>query len=467
MVSGVDIPLSRVVAATGGQVTRTGAGRFSAAVIDGRGAPAGALFFAIRGARLDGHDFVAQAVAGGAAGAVVGRGRTPPGDFTVVEVDDPTAALGALGQAHRAAFPSLKVVAVTGSNGKTTTKEMIASILAAHAGAPAVLKTDGNLNNHLGVPLTLLRLTEAHRFAVVEMGMSALGEIAYLARLARPDVAVVVNVAAVHLEHLGSLANVAQAKGEIYGGLSDGGFAVAPVDQPLLAPWIAPVPAAKRLTFGPRALGPTVGVDAVTGDARGLQLALTIDGETLAARLPLVGAHNALNAAAAAAVARALGVPASAVLDGLSSVRPAKHRLQLLPVGDRTVLDDCYTASPLSMRAALDALAAITPPGARRVAVLGDMLELGPDTARLHAEVGQYAADRVDQLIAVGPTATHLCEAARARLLGAAYHAFSVEDAASRAAAVSGAGDVLLIKASRGMQLERVIAALEARLGAR
>jgi UDP-N-acetylmuramoyl-tripeptide--D-alanyl-D-alanine ligase len=461
----VEIALDLVLAATGGVVTRTGAERFAGATIDGRKLPAGALFFAVKGETHDGHDFVAQAVASGAAGAVVARGRTPSVDATIVEVDDPVRALGQIAAAHRASFPSLRVVGVTGSNGKTTTKEMIAAILTAAAGADAVLKTEGNLNNHLGVPLTLLRLTAAHRYAVVEMGMSALGEIAYLAGLARPDVAVVVNVAGVHLEQLGTVENVARAKGEIWGGLT--GFAVLPVDEPLLAPHAAHVPAARRLTFGPRALAPTVGIDGVSASADGLRLALTIEGRAHDARVPLVGAHNARNAAAAAAAARALGVDDAAILDGLARVRPAKHRAQLLPAGDRTILDDCYNASPLSTRAALDALVASTAPGHRRVAVLGDMRELGADSARLHAEVGAYAAERVDHLIAVGAEAAHLCDAARARLgPERAWHTLDVEAAAARAVAVSGAGDLILVKASRGMALERVVDGIAARLGA-
>src|SRR5581483_1877967 len=195
---------------------QAGADVFAAAVIDSREVPRGALFFAVKGERHDGHEFAGQAVAAGADGVVVARGRAASlkgvASATVIEVDDTIKALGQVARAHRLAMPALKVVAITGSNGKTTTKEMLASIFAASAGPEAVLKTEGNLNNHLGVPLTLLRLTEQHRFAVVEMGMSALGEIAYLVGLARPDVGVVVSIAPVHLETLGSIENIARAK---------------------------------------------------------------------------------------------------------------------------------------------------------------------------------------------------------------------------------------------------------------
>ena len=462
----VDIPLDRVLASTGGQVVRTGAQRFSAATIDGRAVPAGALFFAVKGDRFDGHDFAGQAVAAGATGVVVARGRAAGLDrvdsATVIEVDDPVQALGQLAHAHRLAMTDLRVVAITGSVGKTTTKEMTASILAASAGEASVLKTEGNLNNHLGVPLTLLRLTGAHRFAVVEMGMSALGEIAYLTGLAEPDVAAVVSVAPVHLETLGSVENVARAKGEIWQGLRRNGFAVLAVDDPRIAPHAAGVPAERRFTFGPRALGATVGYEDVKADAQGITLRLHLTGLTsrtgAVARVGLVGAHNASNAAAAAAIALALDVGEGSILEGLATVKPAKHRAQLVPVGDRTVLDDCYNAGPQSMRAALDALVATTPVGRKKVAVLGDMLELGTDTNQLHAEVGAYAAERADEVIAFGPLSYHLAEAAATRL-GSDHvvHVETPDAAARRVLDVSGPGDVILVKASRGMKLERVI----------
>jgi UDP-N-acetylmuramoyl-tripeptide--D-alanyl-D-alanine ligase len=466
----VRIPLDRVLAATGGDLARApdaALQHFSAAVIDGRAASPGALFFAVRGERFDGHDFVPQAVAQGAAGVVVQRGRGASVEArgaAVIEVDDTIKALGALGRAHRLAMRELKLAAVTGSNGKTTTKEMLAAILAAHAGAAAVLKTEGNLNNHLGVPLTLLRLDEAHRFAVVEMGMSALGEIAYLAELARPDVAVVVSIGPVHLEQLGGLANVARAKAEIFGGLGERGIAVYPASEALLAPYVEAIPRERRRSFAAGPSGASAGFDEVQAGPDGLRFALYLERLTsrsgVRVQLPLIGKHNASNAAAAAAAALALGVDEGAILDGLAKVQPAKHRLQLIPVGDRTVLDDCYNAAPGSMRAALDALAEITPAGRRRIAVLGDMLELGSESARLHSEVGAYAAARVDQLVTVGKEARAIYEAARVSLGERAQKVDDAQAAAARVRAVSGPGDVILVKASRGMRLEQVIEAL-------
>ena len=266
------IPLSRLLESTGGSLLRGSADSFAGAGIDSRAVKPGMLFFAVKGDRFDGHDFAAQAVRDGARGVVVARGRGAAldvGDAVVVEVDDPIAALGALARAHRLAQRDLRVVAVTGSNGKTTTKEILGAILSSSAGNDAVLKTEGNLNNHLGVPLTLLRLSAQHRFAVVEMGMSGLGEIAYLTELARPDVAVITNIAGVHLEQLGSLENVARAKAEIFAGLGERGIGVYPAKEPLLAPLVT-LPAARRRTFGPGGGGATVTYDDVHVGPKGL-----------------------------------------------------------------------------------------------------------------------------------------------------------------------------------------------------
>jgi UDP-N-acetylmuramoyl-tripeptide--D-alanyl-D-alanine ligase len=456
----VAIPIDRVLEATGGTLVRGTPSTFGGATIDSRNVPKGALFFAVKGERADGHDFAAAAVEAGAAGVVVARGRgagLPAFDAAVVEVDDVVAALGALGRAHRRSMQGLHVVAITGSNGKTTTKEMVASILTASAGADAVLKTEGNLNNHLGVPLTLLRLSESHLFAVVEMGMSGLGEIAYLTGLAKPDVAVIVSIAGVHLEQLGTIENVARAKAEIFEGLGAEGVAVTPATEQLLAPHVERIEAERRRTFGPANSGATVTYDNVRVGPKGVALQLGLPGGAIAdVTVPLIGRHNASNAAAAAAVALVFGIGRTAIGQGLAAVQPAKHRAQLLPMGDRTVLDDCYNAAPQSMRAALDALVEVTPSGAQKIAVLGDMRELGTDSAALHAEVGAYAAARVDQLITLGDAARAIHDGAAA--LGARrLHTDDPAAAATHARAVSRAGDVILVKASRGMRLERVI----------
>jgi UDP-N-acetylmuramoyl-tripeptide--D-alanyl-D-alanine ligase len=461
MAAEVQIGLERVLGATGGVLLRGGPRTFTSVSIDSRAIASGALFFAIKGPRFDGHDFVDVAARAGATGMVVAKGRGAAkldGDVAVIEVDDPQVALGKLARAHRDAMTSLAVIGVTGSNGKTTTKDMIAAICAAHAGDDAVLKTEGNLNNHLGVPLTLLRLSAAHRYAVVEMGMSALGEIAHLVGLARPDVAVVVNVAGVHLESLGSIENVARAKGEIWGEMGQRGVAIHPVDEPLLAPHLAHVDVKRRRSFGAAA------ADVSYGDVRssrdGVSFTLRVGGQSHSVRMRLVGEHNAVNATAAAAAALAAGVGIEAVVRGLERVAPAKHRLQLVPVGDRAVLDDCYNASPLSMRAAIDALERLVP-RPQRIAVLGDMLELGPESEKIHAQIGAYAASRVAGLVTLGEAAQAISRAAEATLGGErAVHVDSADDAARAAHAMGGPGAVVLVKASRGMKLERVIDAM-------
>jgi UDP-N-acetylmuramoyl-tripeptide--D-alanyl-D-alanine ligase len=338
---------------------------------------------------------------------------------------------------------------------------MVAAILTAAAGADAVLKTEGNLNNHLGVPLTLLRLHQGHRFAVVELGMSGLGEIAYLTELARPEVAVIVSIAGVHLEQLETIENVARAKAEIFAGLGSDGIAVFPAEEPLLAPHVAGIAATRRRTFGPADSGASVRYDHVRVGPTGVELRLYSDDNVSVLNVPLIGRHNASNAAAAATVARAFGVEHKQIVAGLLRVRPAKHRAQLVPLGGRTLLDDCYNAAPPSTRAALDALVEITPLSGQKIAVLGDMLELGTDSERLHAEIGAYAAARVDQLITIGPQSLAM-HAAAAALGERRLHTDDPEAAAARVSAVSRAGDVVLVKASRGMRLERVIEALAA-----
>ncbi len=467
------LELDLVVRATGAGVVRAATAELSAAgagfagvSIDTRAMPPGALYFAIRGERLDGHDFVAQAEAAGAGGVIVARGRGLAAEaatkrVAIFEVDEPLLALGRLAREHRLSLPATtRVVALTGSVGKTSTKEMLASIFAAAVGEAAVHKTRGNLNNHLGVPLTILGMGPAHLFAVVEMGMSSLGEIAYLEGIARPDLALVTNVAGVHVEQLGSLPNVGRAKGEIFGGRAAAGdaIAIAPHAEPLLDEALRGVPRALRHSFG--GAGADVEVRDAKLEGEGTRVELSLRGRPLSLRLPLLGVHHARNAAAAVAAAQALGIDTQAIVAGLAQVKPEKHRMQLLEVGGRRVIDDCYNASPTSVRAALDALHALAGPG-RRVAILGDMLELGPDGPRAHAEIGRYAAAHADAVIGFGPLSTHTIAGARERLDAAhAMHVADPEAAAASAFAASAPGHVLLVKASRGMKLERVIDAM-------
>ncbi len=345
---------------------------------------------------------------------------------------------------------------------------MLAAIFTAAVGEAAVHKTRGNLNNHLGVPLTVLGIGPEHAYAVVELGMSSLGEIAYLEGIVQPDVALVTNVAGVHVEQLGSLENVGRAKGEIFQGRAASGraIAIAPLGEALLEESLGLVPPALRRSFG--GAGSHVVVRSAQlegGEAPHTRVVLGLadsqhQGAELAISLPLLGVHHAYNAAAAVAAGLALHVDLEAIVAGLEAVRPEKHRMQLLDVAGRRVLDDCYNASPPSVRAALDALLALAGE-AGSVAILGDMRELGPDGPRAHAEIGRYAAAHADFVIGYGPLSVHTVAGAREVLDAAhAMHVAEPEEAAACALAASAPGHVLLVKASRGMKLERVIDAM-------
>ncbi len=492
----IELPLDRVLTSTGGKLVRGGAHKFTAVTIDSRAVVPGALFVAVRGQNHDGHKFCAQAIAAGAAGLLVDRGRAPrlldSTAVAVIEVGDTHVALGQLARAHREApeiAGKLRVVAITGSSGKTSTKDLLAAILTANATDPAeVLKTEGNLNNHFGVPLTLLRLRPGQRFAVIELGMSARGEIAYLTSLSRPDIGIITNVGPAHLQTLQNLDNVAAAKGELFVGLPDGAAAVYldGLEHFRIKAQAVLAGAAKKsgrlralpvfcegtskADFGraepeTSAAGAYLSYRLLSLHEDGLEMALrgaaanqaagVADGE-VSAKVPLLGAHQAANAALAAAAALALDVPLCTIAQGLGLVSPGKHRGQLLLLGGRRILDDCYNANPASMMAALRTLGTLRGT-AGAVAVLGDMLELGPDENALHAQVGVASADcALSLLIAVGARAAHIAAAAAERGV-ATLHVDSAEAAAQAVAKATAAGDWVLIKGSRGMALETVL----------
>jgi UDP-N-acetylmuramoyl-tripeptide--D-alanyl-D-alanine ligase len=441
-----------------------GLGRFSAvtvtapAVLDGRQAEPGGLFVAFAGEHVDGHDYAGQAGRAGAV-AVLGSRSTP---MPTVVVQDTQAALQALA-AHVVARlrDGLTVAALTGSQGKTSTKDLLAAVLSS---AAPTIATIGSLNNELGVPLTMLRADAATRFLVLEIGARHIGDIAGITDLVAPDIAVILNVGQAHLGEFGSREAIAKAKGELVQGLVSGGTAVFNADDPRVV-------AMRALTDGPVL---TFGL-AEHADVRVLDLALdrlarpsftlrTADASVPVA-LPLVGAHQALNAAAAAAAGLAAGVPLDVAAAALATASLSKWRMELRDLaGGTTLLNDSYNANPDSTRAGLDALAAIE--GGRRIAVLGEMRELGADSAAEHRAVGEYAASRADIVVAVG-------EAARPIADGAAATAGPGKSGRERAVALAdndaaidwlrghlAAGDVVLVKASRGARLDEVAAAL-------
>jgi UDP-N-acetylmuramoyl-tripeptide--D-alanyl-D-alanine ligase len=450
--------LSDAAAAAGGRLAGADA-PFAGVSIDSRTLEAGQLFVALAGERFDGHAFLAAARARGAAGAVVAR----PCDSALpqVVVRDTQAALTALAAAWRAKSGAL-VIGVGGSNGKTTTKEMLAAIL---AGAGPTLATRGNLNNHIGVPLTLLALAPEHRYAVIEMGANHPGEIAALAALTRPAIALVTNAGDEHLEGFGDLAGVAHAEGEMYAALGSEGTAVINADDPFGELWQTMAPRGARiLRFGIESPA-DVRAQAISGRVESGAFAtvfvLAIAEAQARVRLPLAGRHNVANALGAAAAAHAAGVALPLIAAGLGRVRPVAGRLQL-KAGPRGswLIDDSYNANPSSVRAGIDVLCAL--PGEHWL-VLGDMAELGDETAASHAGVGDYARRAgVVRLFAMGPAARYAVDAFGAR---ASWY----EDARSLGDALAASlepGVTALVKGSRINRLERVVDRLAAPLAA-
>ena len=423
--------------------------RFSGVATDSRVVAAGDLFVALEGERFDGHAFVEEALRRGASGALTARRVEAGMPFSQVVVEDTRLALGRLAAAWRDRF-AIPLVALTGSNGKTTVKEMLGAILARHCGSrEAVLATAGNLNNDIGMPLTLLGLRERHRCAVIEMGMNHAGEIGYLTRIARPTVALVNNAQRAHVGILGSVEAVARAKGEIYAGLGPDGVAVVNADDAFAPYWVSLNAGRRVLTFGLAA-----GAD-VRAAREGAAWRFATPAGSFAATLRVAGVHNVRNALAACAAGHALGVPAEEMGAALASFAGVPGRLERRRgAAGGAVIDDTYNANPESMMAAVEVLAA--EPG-RRVLVMGDMGELGAASAALHAEVGQGARRAgLDALLALGADSR---EAVRAFGPGARH--FGDLDALVEAArAESAAGATLLVKGSRFMRMERVVAAL-------
>jgi len=437
--------LAEAAAVSAGRVSGADA-RFGGVSSDSRAVARGELFVALRGERFDGHEFLPAAAARGAAAAMVDarfRGAYP---LPVLVVEDTRRALGDLARHWRARFaPAL--VAITGSNGKTTVKEMLAAIFRQHAGDAAVLATRGNLNNDIGLPLTLLGLRAAHRWCAIELGMNHKGEIAYLAGIAAPTVALVNNAQREHLEFMGSVDEVAAENASVYDALPEAGVAVVNADD------------AHAGLFRSRARGRRVVDFGLGAGAVGARHALKPLSSELRLRLPdgeadatlaIPGLHNVRNALAAAACAHAANIPVKTIGEGLSAFRPYTGRLQVkqAPSGI-TVIDDSYNANPDSVRAAIDVLATCPAPTAL---VLGDMGEVGAQGPEFHREVGAYArAKGITRLLALGEAASHAVQAFGA----GAEHFATVDELVSKVE-----GKTILVKGSRFMRMERVVAAL-------
>jgi len=440
---------------------------FEGLSIDSRQVRPGQLFLALQGERFDGHDFVRQALERGALAAVVragwARGQDLPREAPLIETTDTLKALGRLARYWRLRH-QVPVLAVSGSMGKSTVKEMIAAIVGQRR---RVLKNEGNLNNLIGLPLTLLDLEETVQAAVVELGISLKGEMEELVDIARPQVGLLTNVAPVHVEGLGGLEGIAEAKTALWRGLGPEGTAVVNLDDELLRRAAGEFKG-RRLTFGRAAEADVRLIESGPANGQGLQGTLELAGRRYPFLVPALGRFQALNAAAAAAGALALGAPPEDVAPGLAGFAPLKHRLRTL-VGRKgiNVLDDAYNANPVAMVEALDSLRRLCPGRARAAAILGQMAELGPEGLVAHQELGRAAAGAgLDLLVALGPFAEAVAEEARRAGLSQAHVVQEPAEAVEIVLDRLGAGDWVLVKGSRVARLERAVAALAGEGGA-
>jgi UDP-N-acetylmuramoyl-tripeptide--D-alanyl-D-alanine ligase len=436
---------------------------------DSRKIQAGELFVPIQGPNFDGHQFIGQALERGAAGSLTRPGWEPKaggndahGKF-LIRVEDPLRALGDLAHFWRGRHSRVKVVAITGSNGKTTTKEMTAQALSA---AFRVLRTEGNLNNLIGLPLMLLRLSDEHEVAVLEMGMNVPGEVRRLKEIAEPQVSLITNVGRAHLEFLGSLEAIARAKGELWEGLKPEDWIAVNADDPRVVELAAAVHCRKK-TFGIRQRAEVSAEDVSVEVARGTRFSLKLDGKRIPIQLNTFGRHNVYNALGAAALAAIMGLDAEKIAAGLERFHPYAGRGRIHPLGrGLRLLDDTYNSNPDSLQATLAAFGEMKGE-TRGLVVLGDMLELGPGTAGFHEEAGKHVgALGFEHLFLCGEQREHLAGGAKsAGMEESRIHTFaSPEEIAESLVSVVAEGDWILVKGSRRLRMEKVVEALIERL---
>jgi len=446
------LPLSRIaefLTAAGEFDPKTVAQGYS---IDSRTIQRGELFFAVKGERFDGHDFVEQARGRGAVAAVVRKDQLTgyAGKNGLIAVDDTLKALQTLASAVRRLWAK-PLVGVTGSTGKTTTKEAIAHILSTRF---RVLKSEGNFNNHFGLPLMLLKLEPGQETAVIELGMSHAGEIAALARIAQPEIGVVTNVAPVHLEFFKSVADIARAKYELIESLPAGGTAILNADDEYVCQFGRDFHG-KVVMYGLRATADVRAENIEQCGAAGSQFDVVAGGCRESVAWPLVGTHNVYNALAAVAVALERGLTPSEAVKPLASLTPSDKRGEVLQLGNITVVNDCYNSNPKALEAMVDTLAAM--PAQRRIVVAGEMLELGPAGEDMHRRAGQHMArKKIDLLLGVRGLAQPMVDAARQAGMRAEFVA-TPEEAGEWLAREAREGDVVLLKASRGVKLEQAL----------
>ncbi len=426
--------------------------------IDSRTIQPGELFFAVKGDRMDGHDFVQQALEKGAVAAVVRKDELAryAVKTRLLAVADTLVALQTLGAAVRRLWAK-PLIGVTGSTGKTTTKEAIAHVLSARF---RVLKSEGNFNNHFGLPLMLLKIEPEHEAAVIEMGMSHRGEIAALAKIAQPEIGVVTNVAPVHLEFFKSVAEIARAKYELIESLPTNGTAILNADDEYVSQFGRDFHG-KVVRYGLHQTADVRAENIVSRGASGSTFDVVADGSREPANLPLVGTHNIYNALAAVATAMERGLSPAEATRALATLAPADKRGAVVQLGNITVINDCYNSNPTALDAMVDTLAAM--PAKRRIVVAGEMLELGPSGEELHRRSGQHMAQKgIDILVGVRGLAQPMVEAATHAGIRAEFVA-TPEEAGEWLVRETREGDVVLLKASRGVKLERALEAVVGR----
>ena len=420
---------------------------------DSRDIREGSLFIPLEGERFDGHSFISGALEAGAAGCFTARERDSylPGKF-YIKVRSTHRALRDLARYYKSLFP-IPFVAVTGSVGKTTTKDMIAAVLSTRY---KVLKTEGNFNNDIGLPLTVMRLEREHQVAVLEMGMDHAGEIDYLSELVQPDVAVITNVGDAHIENLGSREGIFAAKCEVFRHLKEDGLAVLSGDDGMLSTLRGKLPQKTVFVGSGEGLEYTA-YDIDTDGATRLECKVKTPASRFQADIPALGGHMIYPTLMAAAVAEHFGMTADEIMRGIRAFLPTKMRMNVIRCGrDIVILNDAYNANPQSMRAAAAVLKDAK--GRRRVAVVGDMKELGPNSAMFHTAVGGYFAEAgVERLIAVGDLARHMAEGAEQKGMPAVSYYETVEDAHDALRRELRPGTTLLVKASRSMAFERIV----------
>jgi UDP-N-acetylmuramoyl-tripeptide--D-alanyl-D-alanine ligase len=446
--------LDFVLNSTSGKLVSGGNGiSFSGVSTDSRNISSGEIFFALKGENYDGHEYVDEAIKKGAGGAVIEENSIAhEAGKLLIRVPSTLRALGDLASEWRKSFPQLKLAAITGSNGKTTTKEMAWSIVSRKY---KTLKNMGNFNNLIGLPLTLFKLDASYKAAVVELGMNDFGEIRRLAEIALPDTGAITNIGRAHLEKLGGIEGVAKAKGELVEAFTGENVFVVNADDPRTVE-IAKKTASGKITYGIKSTGADITARDIRQDGfAGIGFLMTTEYGEFPVRIKGIGVHNVMNALCASGIALSMGCGKDEIIAGLEGFAPGYMRLEVLesPSGFR-VINDTYNANPDSMRSAVDELMALKG-GGRTIAVLGDMLELGEKSASEHYGVGEYlSSSGVDFVIACGNFGRTLLEGAGGG--SNCFYAESHEDAAKRVREIAGPGDLVLVKGSRGMRMEEV-----------